>query len=94
MTQGPAISSDAVVDTPLGFEEQARLAARGKFAEWNRLEREQRPKRILYFCIAAAVIIFIAVLLIHARRLRRKNAGMAGYATKFTLQVIRLGAEF
>ena len=65
MRQGPAIFPDAVTDAPLGFEEQARLAAQAKCAEWHRLEKEQQSKRTLYFCIAAAVIIVIAVLLMH-----------------------------
>jgi len=48
-------------DEALTVEERASAAAHAKFAEWHRAELEQRPRRILYFAIALAVIMIVAV---------------------------------
>jgi preprotein translocase subunit Sec61beta len=48
-------------DEALTVEERASAAAHAKFAEWRRAELKQRPRRILYFAIALAVIMIVAV---------------------------------
>jgi hypothetical protein len=38
-------------------EERAGVAARAKFAEWRRIEAEQKARRILYWAIAGGAVI-------------------------------------
>jgi hypothetical protein len=58
-----ATQADVVktTDEALTIEERDSAAAHAKFAEWHRAELEQRPRRILYFAIALAVIMLVAV---------------------------------
>ena len=41
---------------------RASAAAHAKFAEWQKQERDQRPRRILMFTLAAGVITVAAAL--------------------------------
>ena len=53
------------IDEAVEFEERARRAARAKFAEWGRLEKEQHPRRILCFSIAVGLIAFLLILFLY-----------------------------
>jgi hypothetical protein len=59
MTRADALKG---TEERLAFEERAR--ARAKFAEWHRIELEQRPRRILYFAIATGAIMMVAIALL------------------------------
>lgn len=43
-------------DASVELEDMARAAAHAKFAEWHKQERDQQPRRILMFTLAAIVI--------------------------------------
>jgi hypothetical protein len=48
-------------------EERAKAAARAKFAEWQKIDLEERPRRIMYFAIFVGVITIVVVaLLVHS----------------------------
>jgi hypothetical protein len=53
------------IDEAVEFEERARRAARAKFAEWGRLEKEQRPRRILWFSIAVVITTSLLILFLY-----------------------------
>jgi len=59
MTQSDVSKS---AEETLLFDERAGIAAREKFAEWRRIEAEERPRRILYWAIAGGVIIAVVIL--------------------------------
>jgi hypothetical protein len=59
MTQADLVKS---AEETLLFEERAGIAAREKFAEWRRIEAEERPRQILYWAIAGGVIIAVVIL--------------------------------
>ena len=49
-------------------ENTASAAAHAKFAEWQKQERDQQPRRVLLFSGAAVVISVATVLLIFLNR--------------------------
>jgi hypothetical protein len=55
------------------FEERARAAAQAKFAEWHRLEKETRPRRIVYFCVATCLIAIVMILFVYAQSTARTH---------------------
>ena len=61
MTQAGVFKS---AEETLSFEERAGIAARAKFAEWRRVEAEQRPRRILFCAMAGGVIIAVAIVVL------------------------------
>jgi hypothetical protein len=50
------------LEETLSSEERAGIAARAKFAEWRRIEAEERPRRILYWATAGGALITVIML--------------------------------
>ena len=59
MTQGGVLKRP---EEAFSSEERAGIAARAKFAEWRRIEAEERPRRILYWAIAGGAGLAIVIL--------------------------------
>ena len=64
MTESRPIVDHASTNNPEELERRASEAAHAKFAQWHLEEREERPRRILLFSLAAVVIVVATFLVI------------------------------
>jgi hypothetical protein len=64
MTEERTIVDHASTNSPDELEKRASEALHAKFAEWHQQEREERPRRILLFSLAAVVIVAATILVI------------------------------
>jgi hypothetical protein len=63
MTEGRIVAGTST-NSPDELEKRASEAAHAKFAEWHRKEKEERPRRVLLFSLAAVMIVVATILVI------------------------------